>query len=195
MHVTKRVKLNNGLEIPCLGLGFWESTGAQAADAVRIGAEAGYRRFDTAMYYKNEKQIGEGILRCNVPREELWFGDFPSTRTEQNIYQVLFVDNCRSNDDVFFRYVTVAAAIAGSHFRDCINCIHAFNDFAEDTVAEMLHRWSFKIQKIIIHQINKELAGSAVRRTGSCHGNCSALVGNLIVCLVFNRSICCFLAE
>lgn len=95
MHVTKRVKLNNGLEIPCLGLGFWESTGAQATDAVRIGAEAGYRRFDTAMYYKNEKQIGEGILRCNVPREELfvdtklWYEDMRQGRQEESFYKSL----------------------------------------------------------------------------------------------------------
>lgn len=95
MEVSQTVKLNNGLEVPGIGLGFWESSGEEAINAVCMGTEAGYRRLDTAMYYKNEDQVGEGIRRCGVPREELfvatkiWYEDMCQGRQEETFYKSL----------------------------------------------------------------------------------------------------------
>lgn len=95
MKLSKMIKLNNGLEIPGIGLGFWESRGDEAVKAVCMGTEAGYRRIDTAMYYKNEDQVGEGIRRCGIPREELfidtklWYEDMCQGRQEETFYKSL----------------------------------------------------------------------------------------------------------
>ena len=69
---TKTLMLNNGVQIPQLGLGTWFIDDAQAADAVKAAAEVGYRHFDTAQAYGNERGVGEGIRACKVVRDELF---------------------------------------------------------------------------------------------------------------------------
>lgn len=68
----KYYTLNNGVEIPKLGLGTWFIDDADAADAVRAAVATGYRHIDTAQAYGNERGVGEGIRTCGVPREELF---------------------------------------------------------------------------------------------------------------------------
>ena len=69
---TKTLKLNNGVQIPQLGLGTWFIDDADAADAVKAAAEIGYRHFDTAQAYGNERGVGEGIRTCGLKRDELF---------------------------------------------------------------------------------------------------------------------------
>ena len=65
--------LNNGVEIPCVGFGTWQTPdGDTAVESVYTAIEAGYRHIDTASVYKNEKGIGKGILKSGVPRNELF---------------------------------------------------------------------------------------------------------------------------
>lgn len=64
--------LSNGVEIPKLGLGTWFIPDSQAADAVKTAAAVGYRHFDTAQAYGNERGVGEGIRICGLPREQLF---------------------------------------------------------------------------------------------------------------------------
>ena len=64
--------LNNGVKIPQLGLGTWFIDDDKAADAVKEAAKLGYRHFDTAQAYGNERGVGEGIRTCGIPREELF---------------------------------------------------------------------------------------------------------------------------
>lgn len=64
--------LNNGIEIPKLGLGTWFIKDGDAAEAVRQAASKGYRLFDTAQAYGNEAGVGEGIRNCGIPRELLF---------------------------------------------------------------------------------------------------------------------------
>lgn len=70
--LSKNYTLNNGVEIPKLGLGTWFIDDADAADAVRAAVAAGYRHIDTAQAYGNERGVGEGVRTCGVPREELF---------------------------------------------------------------------------------------------------------------------------
>ena len=70
--LSKNYTLNNGVEIPKLGLGTWFIDDADAADAVRAAVATGYRHIDTAQAYGNERGVGEGIRTCGVPREELF---------------------------------------------------------------------------------------------------------------------------
>lgn len=69
---TKTVTLNNGVEMPLVGLGTWDLRGHECAETVRTAIGLGYRLIDTAQMYGNEKEVGEGILMSGVPREELF---------------------------------------------------------------------------------------------------------------------------
>ena len=65
--------LNNGVKIPVLGLGVWQTErGEQTRNAVRWALEAGYRHIDTAAIYRNEKNVGEGLRESGVPREQVF---------------------------------------------------------------------------------------------------------------------------
>lgn len=67
------VTLNNGLKMPQIGLGVWQVEDHQTGvDSVKKAIETGYRSIDTAMIYKNEEAVGQGIRESGVPREELF---------------------------------------------------------------------------------------------------------------------------
>ncbi|GAB3683339.1 aldo/keto reductase [Salinarchaeum chitinilyticum] len=59
-------------EIPALGLGTWQNTGPGCAETVETALELGYRHVDTAQMYDNEAQVGEGIARSNVDRDDVF---------------------------------------------------------------------------------------------------------------------------
>lgn len=68
----KSVKMNNGAEIPLVGLGTWQSTDQEAYDATIAALKSGYRHIDTAWIYGNEAQVGKAIKDSGVPREEIF---------------------------------------------------------------------------------------------------------------------------
>lgn len=69
---TNTLTLTNGVKIPQLGLGTWFISEESAAEAVKAAARLGYRHFDTAQAYGNERGVGEGVRTCGIPREELF---------------------------------------------------------------------------------------------------------------------------
>ena len=82
MAIDQVVTLNNGVEMPVLGLGVWQvQTGNECRRAVLWALEAGYRHIDTARIYGNEKDVGAAIRDSGLPRAEifvttkLWNGD------------------------------------------------------------------------------------------------------------------------
>ena len=65
--------LNNGIEMPQIGLGVWNTkNGEEVVIAVDTAIKAGYRLIDTAAVYGNEEGVGEGIRRSGIKREELF---------------------------------------------------------------------------------------------------------------------------
>lgn len=72
MILNEYFTLTNGLNIPKLGLGTWFIDDDKAAEAVREAVKLGYRHFDTAQAYGNERGVGEGVRTASVPREELF---------------------------------------------------------------------------------------------------------------------------
>lgn len=69
--ITKR--LNNGLDIPLLGIGTFRDPGDEAArQAVAAALQFGYRHIDTAHAYYDEVGVGQGIIDSGVPREQIW---------------------------------------------------------------------------------------------------------------------------
>ena len=61
-NVNSPIKLNNGVEIPCVGYGTFRTDPAVTAQAVQDAIAAGYRHIDTAKVYENEAGVGQGIF-------------------------------------------------------------------------------------------------------------------------------------
>ncbi|WP_220740573.1 aldo/keto reductase [Leuconostoc miyukkimchii] len=73
MSLTDTYTLVNGVKIPVLGFGTWQSAdGDVAYQAVKWALEAGYRHIDTAAIYGNESSVGRAIKDSGIPREELF---------------------------------------------------------------------------------------------------------------------------
>ena len=71
--LTDVYTLSNGVAIPWVGFGTWQTPDGQvAADSVKAALAAGYRHIDTASIYKNEAGVGQGIRESGVPREEIF---------------------------------------------------------------------------------------------------------------------------
>jgi methylglyoxal/glyoxal reductase len=67
------VTLNNGVEMPCLGLGVYDpKSTTEIRQAVLWAFEMGYRLIDTAAIYKNEDQVGLAMLESGLPRQEMF---------------------------------------------------------------------------------------------------------------------------
>ncbi|MFM1785995.1 MAG: hypothetical protein RLZZ108_1019, partial [Actinomycetota bacterium] len=67
-----RILLNNGQVLPQLGLGLYKVGQDIGVELVQAAVEAGYRRFDTAALYDNEFEVGAGLRKCGLPREEVF---------------------------------------------------------------------------------------------------------------------------
>ncbi|WP_240057999.1 aldo/keto reductase [Bacteroides uniformis] len=65
--------LNNGVEMPQFGLGtFCLPEGSVTKNAVLTALKRGYRHFDTAHAYRNERSVGAAVRESGIPREEIW---------------------------------------------------------------------------------------------------------------------------
>ena len=64
--------LADGARIPQVGLGTWPMDNATVERVVATAVEAGYRLFDTAENYENERGVGRGLRAAGVPRQELF---------------------------------------------------------------------------------------------------------------------------
>lgn len=69
--LASRIKLNNGSSMPRIHLGVYLMSGSEASKAVSYALDAGYRAFDSAQMYHNEKQVGHAILDYMKQHPEL----------------------------------------------------------------------------------------------------------------------------
>jgi 2,5-diketo-D-gluconate reductase A len=76
------LKLNNGVQIPALGFGVFQSAPDETVAAVEAALATGYRHIDTAAAYFNERQVGEAVRRSGLDRSEvfletkIWISDY-----------------------------------------------------------------------------------------------------------------------
>ena len=66
------VTLNNGVKMPILGYGVYQVDVAETERCVLDAISVGYRSIDTAQTYENEEGVGNAIVKCGVPRGELF---------------------------------------------------------------------------------------------------------------------------
>ncbi len=72
-NINDQYKLSNGVGIPCVGFGTWQTPdGETAVKAVSAALEAGYRHIDTAEGYENEGSVGEAVANSGIPRKEIF---------------------------------------------------------------------------------------------------------------------------
>lgn len=84
------VKLNNGIEMPILGFGVYQvADGNECEKAVSEAIEVGYRLFDTAQAYGNEKSVGDAIRKSGIDRKEFFIVTkvWVSNAGEEKAYQ------------------------------------------------------------------------------------------------------------
>ena len=100
MDRNSTYELSNGVRIPVLGFGTWQSAdGDEAYNAVLTALRVGYRHIDTAAAYENEESVGKAIndfmKESGVSRKDLfvttklWNGDHGRTLTEKAIDESL----------------------------------------------------------------------------------------------------------
>jgi diketogulonate reductase-like aldo/keto reductase len=76
------LKLNNGVEMPALGLGVFQTPPDETRAAVEAALSTGYRHIDTAAAYGNEREVGEAIHASGVARDDvfvetkIWISDY-----------------------------------------------------------------------------------------------------------------------
>src|SRR4051794_23127026 len=76
------IALDNGVELPALGLGVFQTPPDETRDAVRAALQCGYRHIDTAAAYGNEREVGEAVADSGIDRSEvfletkIWISDY-----------------------------------------------------------------------------------------------------------------------
>jgi 2,5-diketo-D-gluconate reductase A len=81
------ITLNNGVVMPAIGLGVFQTPPEVTTDAVATALETGYRHIDTAAAYGNEREVGEGIRRSGVEHSDVfietkvWVSDYGFDQT------------------------------------------------------------------------------------------------------------------
>jgi diketogulonate reductase-like aldo/keto reductase len=87
MPEVSTVTLNNGVTLPALGLGVFQTPPDETRDAVAAALQAGYRHIDTAAAYGNERQVGEAVAASGLDRPEvfvetkIWISDYGYEQT------------------------------------------------------------------------------------------------------------------
>jgi 2,5-diketo-D-gluconate reductase A len=80
--MTSNLTLNNGVEMPALGFGVFQTPPQETIDAVEAALGTGYRHIDTAAAYGNEREVGEAIRRSGLARSDvfvetkIWIDDY-----------------------------------------------------------------------------------------------------------------------
>jgi 2,5-diketo-D-gluconate reductase B len=91
----KMIKSHNA-DIPAVGLGTWELRGVNCAGIVEHALRIGYRHVDTAEFYENEEEVGEGIRNSGIKRESIfvttkvWGANSAAAAVERAAKQSLF---------------------------------------------------------------------------------------------------------
>jgi diketogulonate reductase-like aldo/keto reductase len=82
MPESPLLELNNGVTLPAIGLGVFQTPPDETRDAVAAALSTGYRHIDTAAAYGNEREVGEAVKASGIDRSEvfletkIWISDY-----------------------------------------------------------------------------------------------------------------------
>jgi diketogulonate reductase-like aldo/keto reductase len=145
---TPALTLNNAVTMPALGLGVFQSPPEDTTAAVETALLDGYRLIDTAAAYDNEREVGEGIRRSGVDRDEifvstkLWISDYGYDSA-----QVGFEASLRrlglDHVDLYLLHQPVP-----THFEDTIGAYKAAETFLADGRARAIGVSNFSTEHL-----------------------------------------------
>jgi len=135
----------NGM--PRLGLGTWENTDPEACrNAVATALEMGYRHVDTAQIYGNEAEVGDGIERAAVDREDVFLA------TKVWIDNLAPEDVRRTTEESLDRLGVDAVDLMYVHWPareyDPEATLHAFNELYDDGLIERIGISNFEPEQV-----------------------------------------------
>src|SRR3954468_8866841 len=84
---TNTITLNNGVAMPSIGLGVFQTPPEETRSAVAAALDTGYRHIDTAAAYGNEREVGEAVHASEVGRSavfletKIWISDYGYDQT------------------------------------------------------------------------------------------------------------------
>lgn len=89
------VILNNGVKMPILGFGVYQIPKEETKQCVLDAIKVGFRAVDTAQSYFNESEVGDAIIECGLPREELfittkiWIDNYGYEKCRESVMESL----------------------------------------------------------------------------------------------------------
>jgi diketogulonate reductase-like aldo/keto reductase len=145
---TPALTLNNSVTMPALGFGVFQSPPEETTAAVETALRDGYRLIDTAAAYDNEREVGEGIRRSGVSRDDifvttkLWISDYG-----QDAAKVGFDASLRrlglDHVDLYLLHQPVP-----THFEDTIGAYRAAETFLADGRARAIGVSNFSAEHL-----------------------------------------------
>ena len=95
--MAKEFKLENGVVIPAIGYGSYKSTDKDGKQTIIDALDSGYRYIDTAMIYRNEKEIGDAISEYGISRDELFICSkvWPTDLSKEGVKKS-FEESCKA---------------------------------------------------------------------------------------------------
>ena len=81
--------MTTNLELPLAGFGTFQLKGEECVKAVTVALNCGYRLIDTARVYKNEKEVGEALIKSGIDRDEVFITSkiAPTEQGEEKAYK------------------------------------------------------------------------------------------------------------
>ena len=151
------IGLNNGFDIPQIGVGTWTLRGETAQRNVRLALEAGFRHIDTAQMYENESEVGQGIADSGVPRGEI----FVTTKVSTS--------NMRKGPEAVRQSIDESLAQLGTGYIDLLlihwpvkDCVHDTWQVMEEYVRQGKLR-SIGVSNFNRHHLDELLAYADIR--------------------------------
>lgn len=89
------VTFNNGVKMPILGFGVYQIPKEETKQCVLDAIKVGFRAIDTAQSYFNESEVGDAIMECGLPREELfittkiWIDNYGYEKCRESVMESL----------------------------------------------------------------------------------------------------------
>ncbi|MFC7069256.1 aldo/keto reductase [Halobaculum lipolyticum] len=133
--------------MPMLGLGTWENTDPEACrNAVATALETGYRHVDTAQIYGNEAEVGDGIARADVDREDVFLA------TKVWIDNLAPEDVRATTEESLDRLGVDSVDLMYVHWPareyDAAETLAAFNDLYEDGLIDRIGVSNFEPEQV-----------------------------------------------
>lgn len=118
--------LENGVKMPVLGYGVYQTPKIQTTRLVKEALELGYRHVDTAQNYSNEREVGRAIFESGISRQDI----FVTTKTQSNGYENTFSGIDKSLDEFGYDYFDLI--LIHWPINDNIGTYHALEDALDE---------------------------------------------------------------